>query len=1218
MGKIERSIICYGNDAELFIDLSVYNQDTSEFIDFDLSQVTDIRLFLICSKHSTEIDLEYDIQGEDHNILHANIDYRLLHTNASYGVVCEGYDSEQKHWRFEMLPSEGFLVVPNTSGTKIQNSVTSIMVTGKLGWWMNGGSVEQVQSDWTQTDSSQVDYIKHKPNLEIYATKTELNTKQDTLVSGTNIKTINNQSIVGSGNVTIEATTDYNDLTNKPDLTIYAEKSDLATVATTGNYNDLSNQPDLSQYATQTDLNDKQDQLQSGVNIKTINNESLLGSGNITVGGGGVFIQEQADWTQNDDTKVDYIKNKPILFSGNYNDLTNKPDLSVYAETSNLATVATTGNYEDLSNKPTIPTTTSELTNDSGFLTSAVTSFNEQTGAVTYTAPVTSVNGQTGAVVIETGLDQVNSDWNSTTGVSMILNKPDLSVYAETSNLATVATTGNYEDLSNKPTIPTTTSELTNDSGFLTSAVTSFNEQTGAVTYTAPVTSVNGQTGAVVIEAGTDQVNSDWESTTGVSMILNKPDLSVYAETSDLATVATTGDYDDLTNKPTLFSGNYNDLSNKPDLSVYAETSDLATVATTGDYDDLTNKPTIPTTTSELTNDSGFLTSAVTSFNGATGAITYTAPVTSVNGETGAVTVDPGVTSFNGATGAVTYTAPVISVNGQTGAVVIETGEHDYSKDYLTFEALENTTFTFTKRGSGNDIQYSLDNGTTWTTLASDTASPTVNKGSSIIWKCNRSAGSSGIGTFSSTGKFNASGNVSSILQSNNFVIFGDNPGFTNSLQKLFNGCTTLINTENLCIPFTTLWGLDCYEMFKNCTNLVTAPKILPATTLQQGCYWYMFYGCTSLIKAPELPATTLSQSCYREMFRDCTSLNYIKCLATDISATSCTTWWVYNVASKGLFIPANNSVAWSTGNNGIPTGWTKGTDADDTYVHKYELATVATSGNYNDLSNKPDLSTYATKAELTGYATQTDLATKQDQLVSGVNIKTINEQTILGTGNITIEGGSSESEKVIAEALYKHENEIKGTASRIDTISTDLDNKIETAINEINTKIDTVVDDLVPDINASNRTIAEVVTNIHNKQPIVLEYGQDIPNDVFEDIRNGRRPVVLHVAGGQFPTTSQDTPDYYISDYTVGKTIYEPWIQFNYTLEFFQNYMGVRPTGRQLKVTFRYVATKVTDKWEKTTHSIVTSSDVLFIKQVTEMPQAPEDYTLYLVVPNS
>lgn len=36
-----------------------------------------------------------------------------------------------------------------------------------------------------------------------------------------------------------------------------------------------------------------------------------------------------------------------------------------------------------------------------------------------------------------------------------------------------------------------------------------------------------------------------------------------------------------------------------------------------------------------------------------------------------------------------------------------------------------------------------------------------------------------------------------------------------------------------------------------------------------------------------------------------------------------------------------------------------------------------------------------------------TRLNTKQDTLVSGINIKTINNQSILGSGNITLEGGS-------------------------------------------------------------------------------------------------------------------------------------------------------------------------------------------------------------------
>lgn len=58
---------------------------------------------------------------------------------------------------------------------------------------------------------------------------------------------------------------------------------------------------------------------------------------------------------------------------------------------------------------------------------------------------VTSVNGQTGDVTLSIPAAQVNSDWNANSGVAEILNKP---------TLATVATSGSYTDLTNKPTIP--------------------------------------------------------------------------------------------------------------------------------------------------------------------------------------------------------------------------------------------------------------------------------------------------------------------------------------------------------------------------------------------------------------------------------------------------------------------------------------------------------------------------------------------------------------------------------------------------------------------------------------------------------------------------------------------------------------------------------------------------------------------------------------------
>jgi hypothetical protein len=84
-----------------------------------------------------------------------------------------------------------------------------------------------------------------------------------------------------------------------------------------------------------------------------------------------------------------------------------------------------------------------------------------------------------------------------------------------------------------------------------------------------------------------------------------------------------------------------------------------------------------------------------------------------------------------------------------------------------------------------------------------------------------------------------------------------------------------------------------------------------------------MFRDCTSLTTAPELPATTLAQSCYRYIFYGCSNLNYIKCLATNISASSCTKNWVDGVASNGTFIKHPNMSNWTTGINGIPSGWT-------------------------------------------------------------------------------------------------------------------------------------------------------------------------------------------------------------------------------------------------------------------------------------------------------
>lgn len=81
-------------------------------------------------------------------------------------------------------------------------------------------------------------------------------------------------------------------------------------------------------------------------------------------------------------------------------------------------------------------------------------------------------------------------------------------------------------------------------------------------------------------------------------------------------------------------------------------------------------------------------------------------------------------------------------------------------------------------------------------------------------------------------------------------------------------------------------------------------------------------------------------------------------------------------------------------------------------YAVKSDLSTLATKA---ELNNKLDTSvyevdkpTFALKSELSDLVTTEQLNTKQDTLVSGTNIKTINGQTLLGEGNIEIQGGGT------------------------------------------------------------------------------------------------------------------------------------------------------------------------------------------------------------------
>lgn len=166
--------------------------------------------------------------------------------------------------------------------------------------------------------------------------------KQDTLVSGTNIKTINGQTLLGEGNIEIQgggtitvdselSTTSENPVQNKvitnaingkqdagdyalkseiPDISELATKEELAAKLDTATYNSEKASFETKEnaaatyqvkgdYATTAQLNSKQDTLVSGTNIKTINGNSLLGEGDITIQAGGTVDTAMSDTSEN-------------------------------------------------------------------------------------------------------------------------------------------------------------------------------------------------------------------------------------------------------------------------------------------------------------------------------------------------------------------------------------------------------------------------------------------------------------------------------------------------------------------------------------------------------------------------------------------------------------------------------------------------------------------------------------------------------------------------------------------------------------------------------------------------------------------------------------------------------------------------------------------------------------------------------------------------------
>ena len=251
--------------------------------------------------------LQTSVQGTTNNYIYSS------GQNDKYGVISDFYTGISYEKGRASIHTDWYY----------WGNTDQYMVNGSDGWSIEGATTSQAGL-MTASDKTKLDGI-------------DLSTKQDTLVSGTNIKTINGTSLLGSGDITIEGgnvdlsdyytkqqtnalvspklsqvtltQAEYDALQTKEENVLYvisdAENVDPSNLATKAELNtkqdvisDLGTirsgaalgatalQSVPSTYALKSEIPDittKQDVLVSGTNIKTVNGTSLLGSGNIEV-----------------------------------------------------------------------------------------------------------------------------------------------------------------------------------------------------------------------------------------------------------------------------------------------------------------------------------------------------------------------------------------------------------------------------------------------------------------------------------------------------------------------------------------------------------------------------------------------------------------------------------------------------------------------------------------------------------------------------------------------------------------------------------------------------------------------------------------------------------------------------------------------------------------------------------------------------------------------
>ena len=314
-----------------------------------------------------------------------------------------------------------------------------------------------------------------------------------------------------------------------------------------------------------------------------------------------------------------------------------------------------------------------------------------------------------------------------------------------------------------------------------------------------------------------------------------------------------------------------------------------------------------------------------------------------------------------------------------SSVVTATTAEHDYSRDYFTVKNEYAGSNPLKLVGDGISIDYSTDNGSTWTTVAltgqtGGTTATTMDSGDEVLLRHVGDMPDWGL-TVRCDSIFSVKGNTASLVYGDNFAgrslsnsslsyLFYNARTLTDasnlviyntvkSMECMFYGCERLLTVPNL-EKFTSAGASSMNGMFYNCTSLVTSPNLSNIESVEASGMMNMFHGCSALATPPNLSkvksvgyggmygmfsnctsltttpnftnVTSAGENAFYFCFENCTSLTraYAPTI-TDWTSNACpTSYWLYGVAASGTLY-ANSSIAsiipindWS----GCPTGW--------------------------------------------------------------------------------------------------------------------------------------------------------------------------------------------------------------------------------------------------------------------------------------------------------